>query len=41
MSNSLAAIAIDRADAPTLARFWADAFGRQVAEDSTSEHVIA
>ena len=40
MSNSLVAIAIDCADAPALARFWADVLGRQVAEDSTSEHVI-
>jgi len=39
MSNSLFAIAVDCADAPTLARFWADVLGRQVAEDSTSEHV--
>src|SRR5258708_29196591 len=40
MSNSLLAIAIDCADAPALARFWADVLGRQVAEDSISEHVI-
>jgi len=40
MSNSLVAIAIDCADAPALARFWADVLGRQVAEDSTSQHVI-
>jgi catechol 2,3-dioxygenase-like lactoylglutathione lyase family enzyme len=40
MGNSLVAIAIDCADAPALARFWADVLGRQVAEDSTSEHVI-
>jgi catechol 2,3-dioxygenase-like lactoylglutathione lyase family enzyme len=40
MSNSLLAIAIDCADAPALARFWADVLGRQVAEDSTSEHAI-
>jgi catechol-2,3-dioxygenase len=40
MSNSLAGIAIDCADAPSLARFWADVLGRQVAEDSTSEHVV-
>ena len=40
MSNSLVAITIDCADAPALARFWADVLGRQVAEDSTSEHVI-
>ena len=41
MSNSLAASAFDCADAAALARFWADVLGRQVAEDSTSEHVIA
>ncbi len=40
MSNSLVAVTIDCADAPALARFWADVLGRQVAEDSTSEHVI-
>ena len=40
MSNSLVAIAIDCADAPAVARFWVDVLGRQVAEDSTSEHVI-
>ena len=40
MSNSLLAIAIDCADAPAVARFWADVLGRQVAEDSTSQHVI-
>ena len=40
MSNSLLAIAIDCADAPAVARFWADVLGRQVAEDSTSERVI-
>jgi hypothetical protein len=40
MSNSLLAIAIDCADAPALARFWADVLGRQVAEDSTSEHAV-
>jgi hypothetical protein len=40
MSNSLVGIAIDCADAPALAQFWADVLGRHVAEDSTSEHVI-
>ena len=40
MSNSLVAIAIDCAEAPAVARFWADVLGRQVAEDSTSERVI-
>ena len=40
MSNSLFAVAFDCADAAALARFWADVLGRQVAADSTSEHVI-
>jgi hypothetical protein len=40
MSNSLAGIAIDCADALTLAQFWADVLGRQVAEDSTPGHVV-
>jgi catechol-2,3-dioxygenase len=40
MSNSLVAIAMDCAEAPAVARFWADVLGRQVAEDSTSERVI-
>jgi hypothetical protein len=40
MSNSLVGVAIDCADAVTLALFWADVLGRQVAEDSTSEHVV-
>jgi len=40
MSNSLLAVEIDCADAAALARFWADVLGRQVAEDSTSEHAV-
>ena len=40
MSNSLVAIAIDCAEAPAVARFWADVLGRQVAEDSTSGHAV-
>jgi len=40
MSNSLVAIAIDCAEAPAVARFWADVLGRQVAEDSTSQHAV-
>ena len=40
MSNSLFGVAIDCADALTLARFWADVLGRQVAEDSTAEHAV-
>ena len=40
MSNALFAVSIDCADAAALARFWADVLGRQVAEDSTSEHAV-
>jgi hypothetical protein len=40
MSNSLLAVTIDCADAPALARFWADVLQRQVAEDSSSEHMV-
>jgi catechol-2,3-dioxygenase len=40
VSNSLIAVSFDCADAPALARFWADVLGRQVAEDSTSEHAV-
>ena len=40
MSNSLFAVTIDCADAAALARFWADVLGRQIAQDSTSEHVV-
>ena len=40
MSNSLFAVAFDCADATALARFWAEVLGRQVAEDSTSEHAV-
>jgi hypothetical protein len=36
----MVAVTVDCADAPGLARFWADVLGRQVAEDSTSEHVV-
>jgi catechol 2,3-dioxygenase-like lactoylglutathione lyase family enzyme len=40
VSNSLFAVTFDCADTPALARFWADVLGRQVAEDSTSEHAV-
>ena len=40
MSTSLFAVAFDCADPPALARFWAGVLGRQVAEDSTSEHTV-
>ena len=40
MSNSLVGVAIDCADALTLAQFWADVLGRQVAEDSTAEQAV-
>ncbi len=40
MSNTLLAVSFDCADAPALARFWADVLGWRVAEDSGSEHVV-
>ena len=40
MSNALFAVAIDCADAATLARFWAEVLGRQVAEGSTPERAV-
>jgi len=41
MSNPMfAAISVDCTDAPGVAGFWADVFGRQVAEDSTPEHAV-
>ena len=40
LSNSLRAVTFDCADAATLAGFWADVLGRQVAEDPTSEHAV-
>jgi hypothetical protein len=40
MSNSLVAVTIDCADAGAVARFWAAATGRPIAEDSTTEHVV-
>ena len=40
MTSSLRAVTFDCADAATLAGFWADVLGRQVAEDPTSEHAV-
>ena len=40
MSNTFFGLAVDCADAAEVARFWADVLGRQIAEDSTSEHVV-
>jgi hypothetical protein len=40
MTNTLLAVSFDCADAPALARFWADVLGRQVAEGSTSERAV-
>jgi hypothetical protein len=41
MSNSMfAAVSVDCADARGVAEFWAHVLGRQVAEDSTSEHGV-
>jgi Glyoxalase-like domain len=38
MSNSLFGIAVDCADAATLARFWGAVLSRQVAADATAEN---
>jgi hypothetical protein len=40
VSNSLFAVTFDCSDAATVARFWADVLGRQVAESSTAEHAV-
>jgi len=40
MSSSLVGVAVDCADPLTLAQFWADVLGWQVAEDSTPGHAI-
>ena len=40
LSNSLRAVTFDCADAATLAGFWGDVLGRQVADDPTSEHAV-
>ena len=40
MSNSLFEVTFDCSDAATVARFWADVLGLQVAENSTAEHAV-
>ena len=40
MSSLLVGVAVDCADPLTLAQFWADVLGRQVAEDSTPGHAV-
>ena len=40
MSNSLVGVVFDCADTLTVAQFWADVLGRQIAADSTAEHVV-
>jgi glyoxalase superfamily protein len=40
MSNSLFGIAVDCADAATLARFWGAVLDRQVAADATAESAV-
>jgi hypothetical protein len=40
INNSWFAVAIDCADAASLARFWAGVLGRQVADAPTSEHAV-
>jgi predicted enzyme related to lactoylglutathione lyase len=40
LNNSLFAVAIDCADATSLARFWGSVLGWQVAETSTAERAV-
>jgi catechol 2,3-dioxygenase-like lactoylglutathione lyase family enzyme len=40
MSNTFFGVAVDCADASTLARFWADVLGREVADNATREHAV-
>jgi predicted enzyme related to lactoylglutathione lyase len=40
MGNSFVGITLDCNDAAAVARFWGAVLGRQVADDSTSEHAV-
>jgi predicted enzyme related to lactoylglutathione lyase len=40
MSNTIIALSIDSANAASLARFWADALGREVAPDADAQHAV-
>ena len=40
MSNTMFAVTVDCRDAPRMAQFWSAVLGREVAEESTSEHMV-
>jgi catechol 2,3-dioxygenase-like lactoylglutathione lyase family enzyme len=40
MSNTIFAVTIDCKDAPRMAQFWSAILGREVAEESTAEHMV-
>jgi hypothetical protein len=40
MGNTVFGVAVDSTDAATLAGFWAQVLGRQVADGATAEHVV-
>jgi len=40
MSNTFFGVAVDCADAATLARFWADVLDREVADQPTEQHAV-
>jgi hypothetical protein len=40
MSSSVAGLSVDCADAGAVARFWADALGREVAEHPTQQDAV-
>jgi len=40
MSNTVFGVAVDSANAATIAGFWAQVLGRQVADGATAEHAV-
>jgi predicted enzyme related to lactoylglutathione lyase len=40
MGNTVFGVAVDSTDAATLASFWAQVLGRQVADGATAEHAV-
>jgi hypothetical protein len=40
VSNTITALSIDSANAVSLARFWADALGRDIAPDADARHAV-
>jgi catechol-2,3-dioxygenase len=40
MSNTIFAVTVDCRDAPRMAQFWSVVLGREVAEESTGEHMV-